>query len=415
MQPLMRRRPLRNAVRMLLGFPAMQERRRTRAWARGQASPDSPQQATPARSTYISPTDDVASPTPTQPLAFETEPVTPMAPAVQPTGNAMAVASETDLDAPPTPFGNGMRLADAQPAMVVSGSRLFADTPPGSPRPATIEVQIPQRAPMVRAVNAQPKKPSAETTTPVSQPRAAPQASNATTPRPSRVDSMYAQAESYRQQAAQLQQQFNAREQQFARSGFPTDQAIMLQQQQATIDQLNARADALDARADNAAAQAEALGFARDDKEHERNKPQDTLKGNRQMFAETVAAYGIAPAVESAMMGWQSDLDGPPDPKVAEAQRQIFTQDALSAVYADGLRRRQPPVKGDYFTVTLADLAYKRFPGSGASATKARKALVGSVVGAGMVASKVRGEPTLGIAMTENVSRIVEELIAEMQ
>lgn len=424
MRPLFRRRrPIRNAVRMLLGIdPSRNARFRTRAWARGQASPDTPQASQMARSAFVSPTDDPSAPTPPYSIEPETEeqsPLKPMAQAVQPTSDAMAVASETDLDALAAPLG-GMRMVDAAPAVVTTSgsgsSRLYASLPDATPRPATTEVALPQPAPMQKAVYAAKKTPPA---TPAPQPPVAKQAPSGTqhaqqraTAPMSEADKMRVEAQGFADQAAQLQKVFQQREAQWVAGSRSDADRMALESMADEIQNLRNQSTYLRSQANALSLQEQAFAFQREKFAAEQAQPQDNLKGNRRMFTESVQEYGIGPTVEDALLGWRESLQVPPDIKTEEAQRQVFTQNALSAAYAQGLRSRQPPVKGDYFTTTLANLAYKRFPND----PKARKAMVGSVVGAGLVMSRVKGgNPTIGITLTDSVARMVEELIAEMR
>lgn len=426
MRPLFRRRPLRNAVRMLLGIdPSRNARVRTRAWARGQGSPDTPLAKQTARSTYISPTDNFSEPLPSDSLPPVTEPptpITPMAQAVQPTANAMAVASDTDLDQPAAPMG-GMRLVDAAPTTVTTSgsgsSRLYPTLPSATPRPATTEVQIPQPAPMVRAVNAQPKKPVTSPASAATKPTVAKTAPSdaSTTQQPvsslgSEAAQMLAQSTALQTQAAQMRSVFRQREQQWVNSDRSEAGRLTLDNMADDISRMESQALLLRQSATTLLAQDRALTLQERQQTYEQSKPVDTLKSNRQMLADTATEYGIDPAVDGAMGFWRSELQSPPDTATETAQRQIFTQNALTATYANVLRKKQPPVKGDYFTTSLANLAYAKHPRD----PKARKRLVGSVVGAGLVMSKVQGGgPQLGMTLTDSVARMVEELIAEGQ
>ena len=390
-RPLFQRRPVRNAVRFLLGMEPLPARVRTRAFSRAGGNPDI---SLPGRGVPQTP---ASAPSVTS--IPEPVPASPLAPAVQPTGNAMAVASETDLDAGATRSGGRMSLADAGKALSVSTGGLFADLPPATPRPRTTEVPVPAPAPMVRAVNKTP----ATTTSAVSQPAAAtPAANDQQVPSP-----FVAQVQAERKRAADANAQ--------AQAMLTRHNGIIPPNQQAAYFNLLNEADQASANARNY----EMMEFSRSEQRarllseekrvREAKDAPDTLTSNLDQFHQSVKQFGPEAAADAAaeLVDMQDKV---PDLTARAGIRANYMPLALGSALSEAIRNRQGFVAGDPLTTSMARFVYTQHP----SDPKQRAALVQRIVGQGLQQSRI-SNPELSKRLTERLLIDVETIVKGMR
>ena len=414
LRPLFQRRPLRNAVRLLLGLqPIMPGPRRGFGMRYDQPAGALQGQSQPAKPAALLDVPPVPS---FEPVATP-KPVTPMAQAVQPTRDALAVASDTTLDEPPTPT-NAMRPIPFPPAVTISGGTgVYGALPAATPRPRTTEVPPPAMAPMKRAVHAQAKATpiSSPPGSPVSQPTGAPKPASALQANAgdalAAVDPRASQAAQQRAYADQLNGVLTKAIQQF----YANPQANpalegQIAQLRADVDFYRNQADALDAER-----RAERLVDRRGETELKLarvGKPEDTLPSNIRQFAEAVRTAGVDAAVDMQMAALELG-DTPMDDSTRAAQRNRFLATALGVSFGDSLLAGQKPEKGDLVTSRLAEIAKAQFPNDPLK----QRALVQSVVNNGMVAFARQGKRRVTTdqttRMTNAVYQMVQELVAE--
>lgn len=420
MRPLFQRRPLRNAVRMLLGIQPLRPRVAARAWAPGTTSPTTmrvqpsgfagAKPGTSLPNSFVSETDDVGG-SPVDVAEIGEPPVTPMAPSVQPTGNAMAVASETDLDAPPAPMA-GMNLVNSAPSIVTSdsaGQTAYA--------PQRIGIAPPPPAPMVPAAFAPKKGPSNAPATSVSQPPVAnypPKQAAASAAPPAAQSSplssagLLDQARALNEQADRLEADLRPRETAWFSSGSPAAQAMPLQQDRLAISDLRNKATMFVAAAQRQFSFEQALDAERQKRADEASKPQDTVVGNEKVFTELVRNYGVDVAA-SRMRQSAFALNPTMQEQAQVAVENDYKKTGLGVVLGDMFTLGRRYQKGDMVTRQIAQLALKMHPGWRDG--EKRAAVVRSIIGAAGVASKL--DQNQMSRLSDHLSQIVEELIQE--